>query len=223
MNPLSKLGFLFVLLSAFLLSFKGILIKLLYAQGLTLMDVMVWRFGLSLPLFWLGYYIHSKKRKNSSPKNVHLMYLTVLAGLLGYYLAPYFDFWALQLIQVNIERVVLFIYPAFVLWLHALITRERPSNKIISAFVMTQFGLIVLMLGNGKGFELHSWNEILGMLLALISALFFAFYILINQKVVAKLSSVEFTTWAMTASFVATAIHGFFFHHGLKIQLSFMA
>ena len=49
----------------------------------------------------------------------------MLTGFFGYYLASQFDFAGLQYITAQLERLVLFTYPLFVMFLGAAIYGER--------------------------------------------------------------------------------------------------
>ncbi len=68
-------------------------------------------------------------------------------GLVGYYLASYFDFLGLQYITAALERLILFIHPTFVLIFSALLFHRRITRRDIVAVVLSYIG-IALVFGN---------------------------------------------------------------------------
>lgn len=209
-NPILS-GVLFAALSAILLSIKGIFYKILYSWGLAVDEILVLRFAFAVPLFWLGLTVFQNKiSKNKSRMNFKVGVLCLVAGFFGYYLAPWFDLKSLTTIPANIQRILIFVYPAFVLLLNAVIKQKKPTRDEVISLVLTQLGLCLLIYRKGDSFiGLHDWMW--GIIFGLLSALTFSFYILINQKTSRELDSVKFTTWAVSFAFVFCVAHELFF------------
>ncbi|MEJ7666789.1 MAG: EamA family transporter [Hymenobacter sp.] len=51
--------------------------------------------------------------------------LVVLLGMLGYYVSSLLDFTGLQYVSAGLERLLLFLYPSFVVFINALVFKQR--------------------------------------------------------------------------------------------------
>ncbi len=97
-------GVILVLCAAAIFSFKGVLAKLIYAEGVGVPALLALRFAMSVPLTWAIAFAIGMTRR---PPTGRELAAVVLGGALGYGAAPIADFIALDLIAVSIERVVL--------------------------------------------------------------------------------------------------------------------
>ena len=136
------LGTLLVAAGAVLLASKGLFAKSLYAQGLNHNDVAAIRSVLAVPGFLIvALALHGRSKSlarvqtygHSQDQRYSTQLADVLgamfAGVLCYYFGALANFYALSLIQANVERALLFSYPAMVIVFHALWTRERPATS----------------------------------------------------------------------------------------------
>ena len=196
-------GLLLVISGAVLLSAKGILSKLLYAEGLDFQEVITIRSVLSLPLFWLyGIYIIGL------PQLIKVDRLGLLgavaAGFFCYFIGGSLDFYALTLIDASLERVLLYTYPALIVFIMAVLKRRSPPLSVICAVVMTYVG-ILLAIGI---FDVALWQaNSFGALMVLICAVTYAGYFFANDLVGNRIGSIVFTIYAMTAATLALIIH----------------
>src|SRR5438045_7538086 len=65
-------------------------------------------------------------------------------GMIGYYVASYFDFLGLQYITAALERLVLFLYPTFVLLLSAVFFRRRITGRDVVALAISYAGIVLV-------------------------------------------------------------------------------
>jgi len=102
-------GILFVLAGALGFSAKAVLVKLAFAAqaDLDVITLMALRMGMALP-FFVVIALFVKKTKNNAQFSRDTLVPVVVLGLLGYYLASYFDFWGLKFIPAGLERAILF-------------------------------------------------------------------------------------------------------------------
>lgn len=193
-------GVALVLGAAVIFSFKGILAKLLYAEGVSVPALLALRFAIALPLVWLIAWRTAPSRR--PPTGAELAAVAI-GGTLGFGLAPIADFIALALIDVSIERVILFSFPAFVLLFDSVRRRAWPGRRQWVALALTQAGIVLTM----GGFDVAKvMANLEGSAWALTSAAFYAVYLMVNQAHGRTLGAARFTALGMTAGTVAIVV-----------------
>jgi len=173
-----KIGILLSIFGAVLLSMKGIFAKILYAQGADYQSVTVIRSVLSLPLFWFWFILKQEINIKNIPKKP--FWGAFFAGYLCYYIGAMINFYALTLIDANLERLILYSFPAIVVILSSLIQRKIPSMIIITSLIIIYGGLFLVSI---------------------------AIYFLFNEKFGKAIGSIAFTTIAMSAATFGLVIH----------------
>ena len=116
-------GLCLVLLGAFGFSAKSILVKLAYAAApeLDAIALMALRMLFSLPIFLLAAAWHNRKTQPRPLRRKEWL-AVILLGLDGYYLASCLDCYGLQYVSAGLERIILFLYPTFVVLFSAFAT-----------------------------------------------------------------------------------------------------
>src|SRR5512147_3298715 len=107
-------GALMVVVAAIAFSGKAVIIKLAYRHGVDAVTLLALRMLFSAPLFALLAWWAARGPEVQALSGPDLRSVLAL-GLVGYYLASYFDFLGLQHITAALERLLLFIHPTFVL------------------------------------------------------------------------------------------------------------
>lgn len=214
----AHIGIICTLTAILLLSFRGILVKLAYQHNISVMDLFYYRFLFSLPLLW-GFALYTKRKQLKQLKlnNFNIIISCICAGFFGYYLATLMDFYSLKFIDVNISRVITYTFPAYVLIWNAIIEKRLPQSKYIVAFLIIQIGLYFTL--GGLDISLLIANKT-GAIFALISAISYSFYIIINQQIGKKIGSILFTTLAVTFSFLFINLHFFVFYNADSATIS---
>jgi drug/metabolite transporter (DMT)-like permease len=192
-----------VLLSVLLLSFRGILTKLAFAENVALMDLFYFRFLIAIPLMW-AFALYKFKRKAFDVFSLHVAVNCLLAGFVGYYLATLADLLSLELIDANINRVILYSFPIYVLMWNSLLERKLPNSRYIVAFLAIQLSLYFLLGGFDVSLIVMNGE---GALWALAAAVSYSIYVIINQETGKKVGSVLFTTYSVTFSFLFINMH----------------
>ena len=200
----AALGIAAAAAGALLLSSKGIFAKLLYAVGMDFQSLATWRAIFALPLFWLWALAVSQPLRTLvlQPKAV---IVAAFAGFIGYYLGALANFYALSLIGAALERVLLFSYPAFVLFGRWLLDGRRPDARAVAAVTITWLGVFLAVGGIDRQLLEANWK---GAVWVLVSGLAMAGYFLANDRVNDRIGSVTFTVYAMTSACIGLAIHG---------------
>ncbi|MGR8980943.1 MAG: DMT family transporter [Gammaproteobacteria bacterium] len=198
-------GLVLVLLGALGFSTKSILIKLAYeaSQEADAILLMALRMLFSLPVFLWVAFRHNRKNR-PPPLTINQWLLTVVLGLNGYYLASYLDFWGLEFISAGLERVILFLYPTFVILFSALFYRRKITAPVVFALVLSYSGTVVAFI---ERLSMASANIWLGSGLILTSAVVFACFTIGSGAMVHQIGSTRFTAYTMTVAGIATLTH----------------
>ena len=201
-------GVVLGILAAVLYSLKAVFVKLAYLPGDGMAEqvppitLMMLRLGFSFPiylviLFWVW-------RKAAVKPNMRQCGLAMLAGMMAYYVCTWLDFTGLQYITAQLERLLLFTYPAFVILFGALFFGGRLTTWGMAAVALAYGGLGVVFIG---GDITESSNLWLGSGLVLACAMLFALFQLIAKGFIDKIGPPLFTCLAMLGAAAAIFTH----------------
>ena len=212
-------GYLFVLLGAFGFSAKAVLVKLAYSYShqLDAITLMVLRMAISLPFFLvvaLWPVKNSTKAEDAQRLNRQDWLMIFGLGLLGYYIASFLDFAGLQYISAGLERLIIFLYPTFVVLFTAALQRKAINRHQAVALALSYAGMILVFVDNMAA--MASSGLLLGSALVLASAIAFAFFLMGSGMMVKRIGSTRFTAYSMTVACLATGLH-FVIQHGIKL------
>ena len=196
-------GTLMVIAAAIAFSGKAVIIKLAYRHGVDAVTLLALRMLFSAPLFAILAWWAVRDPAVASLSGPDLRAVLAL-GLVGYYLASYFDFLGLQHITAALERLILFVHPTFVLLFSALLFHRRITRRDVVAVVLSYVG-IGLVFGNDV--LTQPGNVVLGSLWVLMSALFYAAYLIGSGRVVGRVGSLRFASYAGLVSCLGVVIH----------------
>ncbi|MFA6052822.1 MAG: DMT family transporter [Methylobacter sp.] len=218
-NRQAVIGCLFVLLGALGFSAKAVLIKLAYGYDhqLDAITLMLLRMAISLP-FFLAVAVWSAKgsAKTEAAQRLNRQdWLMILGlGILGYYIASLLDFAGLQYISAGLERLILFLYPTFVVLFTAAIQRRAINRHQALALALSYAGMILVFVDNRAA--MASSGLLMGSALVLASAIAFALFLMGSGMMVKRIGSTRFTAYSMTVACLATGLH-FVIQHGVKL------
>lgn len=196
-------GVAMVVTSAILLSAKGLLAKILYAQGIDYQTVVALRAALAVPGFVLVALAFGGVAKLRSATWRQWLG-AAFAGVLTYYLGAGVNFYALTIVDASVERALLFSYPALVVLANWAITRRRPSGTVLIAVATTYLGIALTVGVFSAGIDR---SDLIGSLLVMFSAATIAVYFLLSGRLTRSMGSAQFTLVAMTAAALALALH----------------
>ena len=200
------LGYFYAASGAALFSTKAIFIKLAYMEQANAALMLALRMAISMPFFvGVGIYAATQLRRAGKPLPSWSMFWKATGvGFVGYYLSSQLDFAGLVFITAQLERLVLFTYPIFVMFLGWLFFKARITWFSVLAAAITYGGLVVVFLSalptGGRG-------TIIGTALVLLCALTFAAYQLMAKSLISGMGSMLFTAIALSSSGVACIIH----------------
>jgi drug/metabolite transporter (DMT)-like permease len=188
---------------------KGVFAKYLYADGWSAEAVTTLRAVFALPIIAAWALWRGRVRALADAPRTALLGAAA-AGFLCYYIGSLLDFQALTLIDVSVERVLLFSYPSMVVLLRAAISRRLPRPRVLAALAVTYLGILLVV--SGLGGEVPRVS-LAGAGLVLVCALTFALYYLASDRWTPTLGSVSFTLCSLTAA-TACLAGQFLVHHG---------
>jgi drug/metabolite transporter (DMT)-like permease len=142
-NHLSFSGFIITLLGSVMFSTKAIIVKVAFAKTpIDALTLLTLRMLFSLPFYLAAAWIGSR-HKDSSRFTKKQWAAIILLGLFGYYLSSLFDFIGLQYVSAGLERLILFLYPSFVLLINFFLYKQKISSIQKWALLLTYAGLVL--------------------------------------------------------------------------------
>ena len=194
-NRRRLVGVLYAALGAGLFSLKGVVIKLAFAEGLSVDQLLTLRMGFALPVYLvIGIWAFMRRRPGVGWKTYAL---AAALGVLSYYVSSYLNFWGLKYVSAQLERLILYIYPTIVALLAWAFLKERITRRHMVALALAYIGVLVLF-----GAEIGHQGEdvILGAGLVFTGAVLYAGYVVASKGVIARMGSGLFTAFAMSAA-----------------------
>ena len=196
-------GTLFVAGAAIAFSGKGVIIKLAYRYGVDAVTLLALRMLLAAPFFvMLG--VWAARSGDSQPLSWADRRMLVVLGLIGYYLASYFDFLGLQYVTAALERLLLFVHPTFVVLFSAMLFGRRITRRDVVAIALSYLGIFVVF---GHDLATQPGNVALGSFWVLLSALFYAAYLIYSGRLVGRVGTLRFACYAGIISSIAVVTH----------------
>lgn len=184
---MKNIGIIVVFLATVFLSTKSIWAKLIYLDSLSPLSVLACRAVLSLPFFILPMFRFDWQGVN---KKQVLKYSFVGAAL--YLISSMTDFIGLLYISASLERAVLFTFPIYVFLLSSDLSRITISKVVL--IISTVLGLAIMF---NPTIDNHLTDTLIGVVLVLISAVFWALFMIYSKRVVVNVSPTIFTSTYM--------------------------
>lgn len=220
--PVSRLvGYGCAALGAAFFSTKAIFIKLAFQEQVDAALMLAYRMLFATPVFVaIGIWAYSKRRASGQPQpRPRDVAAAVFVGFLGYYVASAFDFAGLMYISASLERLVLFTYPIFVMFIGSAFYGETISRTSIAAAVVTYLGLaVVFALDLPEGGR----STVIGTALVLGAAISFAWHQILAKRFMAPLGSALFTSIALASAGVFCVLHQVMFGNGFAASERFL-
>jgi drug/metabolite transporter (DMT)-like permease len=164
------------------------------------------RMAVALPFFVaVGLYaVYHLRQNGKALPGWGLTIRALFTGFVGYYISSLLDFEALVYITAQLERLVLFTYPIFVMFLGWLFFGARLTRHSILAAAITYAGLVVVFLTD---LPAGGMATVIGTSLVLGCALTFAIYQLLAKNFITAMGSALFTSIALSGSAFACIAH----------------
>ncbi|MCG9789426.1 DMT family transporter [Vibrio mediterranei] len=196
-------GLMFALSGAALFSLKPILIKIAFQYGGDATTIMSLRAFSSLPFYLLVlcFLCRSAEKRQQVRR---FGWQAALVGVLGYYVASYLDIAALEFISAQLERLLIFLFPSFVVLFSWVFLGQAPSKLVLKAVGIGYLGIGFIIAHDLQSFGREVWK---GSGLAIASAIVFAAYLMLSKNIISKMGSELFTSIGMGSAGLAILVH----------------
>lgn len=165
-------GFLAVIISGIVFGCMPLLAKIVYQNGGNAINLVFWRFFISiLPLYFI-----LKRNKNISLRlTKREIKQVILLGSIGYAGTAVLIFLSYNYITTGMATVLHFVYPILVILACILFYKEKINRAKIISVILCSLGILMLYDGNDSG-------SLLGIILAFLSGVTYAFYVIYIDK-----------------------------------------
>ena len=197
-----RTGLLLAAGSAALFSLKAIVVKLGLQAGVTVETLLTWRMLLALPVYLVVGFV-SFRAAAQRPATRSLAAAAGL-GVLSYYVCSWLDFTGMRYISAQLERMILFTYPALTALLAWPMLGERPTRRHLASLGLAYAGVLLVFASESGDAGPRAG---LGVALVFAAALLFAVYVVLSRPTITALGSRRFTCVAMTAATAAILTH----------------
>lgn len=182
------------------------MVKLAYLNTeVDTITLLALRMLFSLPFFIAAAIFTSQKDTNVRFTTRQWFSVGVI-GLLGYYVSSFLDFVGLQYVSAGIERLILFIYPTFVVIISAVWFKVSVSKRQVAALIITYGGLLIAYISEAK-INSTDTDFFFGSFCIFICAITFAIYIAGSGKLIPSIGSVKFNSYAMSFACLGVLTH----------------
>ncbi|MGG9972730.1 DMT family transporter [Ferruginibacter sp. SUN002] len=202
------MGFIIAFVGALFFSTKAVIVKHAFINtDVDAVTLLALRMIFALP-FYVSVGLFASNKITATPFTKKQWVYVIGLGLAGYYLSSLFDFIGLQYISAGLERLILFLYPTFVVLMNAFIFKQKikPVQKL--ALILTYIGIGVAYFSELK-FNTSNANFFIGSFFVFLCAVTFAAYIAGSGKLIPQTGATRFTAYAMIASSIGVLAHYF--------------
>jgi drug/metabolite transporter (DMT)-like permease len=194
-KPFPSFAFLALLLGGTAIGFAGIFMRLSDVNPLA---SAFWRMALAAPLLW-AWACAVRKQDDAGGKRTDFTRALVLAGV---FFAGDMGTWHLSLHYTSVSNATLLsnFAPIFIaLWMW-LAHRMRFARIFVIGLVIALAGAVMLVGPNAAGNEHSGGAKLLGDMLGLVSAVFYAAYQLVIKDARAQYSTARLMAWSTTVT-----------------------
>jgi len=212
---------IFISLSGVLYGFLGYFGTHLQKQGLSLPTMLFWRFFIAG--IWMVLYVVGRHEKNFIwLTNIRSYVLPFVMGAICYGGSSALFFVASPYIGTGLSMVIFFSYPVFVMLFSVVIEKLHVNSILLGSILAILVGLFLL-----KGEAAHPIN-VIGIGLAVSSALLYAIYVFKSKNIINKLAppiiaAIVCLGCATLFFILALSSHSFAIPTSLKAWLNILA
>jgi drug/metabolite transporter (DMT)-like permease len=199
-------GFIITLVGAILFSTKAIIVKLAFGATHTdALTLLTLRMVFSLPFYGVAALLVSGQKANVR-MNRREWLAVVFLGLCGYYVSSLLDFIGLQYVSAGLERLLLFLYPSFVVFINAIFFKQQISSIQKWALLLTYSGIAVAYVGE-LVIDAGQPGLYFGSFMVVLCAVTYSIYIAGSGKIIPRVGANKFTAYAMLAATAGIFAH----------------
>jgi drug/metabolite transporter (DMT)-like permease len=198
-------GVVFILLAALGFASKAIFVKLCYREGVDAITALALRMLFSLAFFLILFVRDQKEARLQLERRDALGVIAL--GLLGYYLSSLLDFYGLVYITAALERLILFLYPTFVVLISWLFLKQPLTRRAAAALALSYLGMALVFGGElGATPQKDLWR---GAILVFGSTVTYSLYLVGSAHVIGRIGARRFANLVSLVSAAAVLLHFF--------------
>jgi drug/metabolite transporter (DMT)-like permease len=182
------------------------------------LTLLMLRMLFSLPFYIVAAFFASRHSENVK-FTVKDWLLIFFLGIIGYYLSSLFDFMGLQYVSAGIERLILFLYPTFVVIINSILFGQLVTRNQKIALLLTYAGIGIAYFGEIQLTETNP-NFTWGSVLIFICSLTYASYLVGSGRLIPKMGASKFTAYVMLAATAGVLLHFFMAADYRQVQLT---
>ena len=192
------LGFIFVLLAGVGFGFLGIFGRLAFQSGLSVGELLTFRFALAALILFIGLLFYKPKLLKI---NLKQLAISAALGIFGYAVFSTLYFKSIEGISVALAALLLFTFPIFVsLGAHFILKERMPRRQILS-LILACCGLVVLLWGP---LVVHTLTSVI---FAISAALAYSVYVLVSGRYQQKVPPLTSSLYVIVSAGMALFIY----------------
>ncbi|OQP60670.1 hypothetical protein A3860_32230 [Niastella vici] len=208
-------GFLITIIGSILFSTKAIIVKVAFAHtSMDALTLLMLRMSFSLPFYLAAVWL--ARREGLTPLTSRQWLGVIGLGLFGYYLSSLFDFIGLQYVTAGLERLILFLYPTFAVFINAVVFKQPVVRTQKIALMLTYTGIAIAYFGELR-IDVSNPHFIWGSFLIFLCSITYSVYIVGSGRLIPTVGVTRFTAYAMLSSTAGVFAH--FALSGSSLQL----
>lgn len=194
-----KKGYIYAILSAVLFGSAGLFVKMSFKTGLSSTSLLIHQYTLAIILMFILLLILDKKDVKLTRHE--LKYLMIL-GVIGNTFMTVFYYMAFNYLPVALVNMLLYTCPIMVFFYEFFFQGIKFNRNKLMALLLAIVGCF-LSLGLSSG---HLNYSIIGIILALISALFYAFMNICTEKYLSNVKPLKINAYATLFSLMSLIV-----------------
>jgi drug/metabolite transporter (DMT)-like permease len=199
-------GFLITIIGSILFSTKAIIVKVAFANtSMDALTLLMLRMTFSLPFYLSA--IWFARQEWLTPLTTRQWMGVIGLGLFGYYLSSLFDFIGLQYVTAGLERLILFLYPTFAVFINAFVFKQPVVRTQKIALFLTYTGIAIAYIGELRFGDIGNPNFIWGSFLIFLCSITYSVYIVGSGRLIPTVGVTRFTAYAMLSSTAGVFAH----------------
>lgn len=169
------------------------------------LTLLMLRMTFSLPFYLAA--IWFARREGLTPLTKRQWIGVIGLGLFGYYLSSLFDFIGLQYVTAGLERLILFLYPTFAVFINAFVFKQPVVRTQKIALFLTYTGIAIAYIGELRIGDTGNPNFIWGSFLIFLCSITYSIYIVGSGRLIPTVGVTRFTAYAMLSSTAGVFAH----------------
>lgn len=203
-------GFIFAIISALFFGSAGIFVKHGYNENFGPVDLLMLQYIIAIVILFVMCLI--RYRKNMKLPKIMLKKLMV-QGAIANTLMTVFFYTSFKYLDVAVTTMLLFTYPAMVALASFVLFKQKISKPKIISIIGTFLGCLLVLDIFSRGSNLNY----LGVLFAMLSAIFYAFMNIYAEKIVEDVPGLVITFYTTLFSLIVLFIFNFSFINKLMV------